>query len=127
MKLYSKVIAIGITAAIAAAMPGISSANEYYRGGSVSTQVVVRDNDVAPVLAVLVGGLVIASAIHASSRCEPVWVAAPVCPPRYDVYEPCGRGWNDDRDWNDDCDRDWHRHGRGHGRWHERGWERHGH
>jgi hypothetical protein len=120
MKFNSKVIAIGIAAAIAAsATPGIGSAQGYRHEVSTSAQVVVHDNDVAPVLAVLVGGLVLASAIHASTHCEQVVVAAPVCPPRYDAYEVRSRGWDDDRDS--------HGHGRGHGRWHERGWERHGH
>jgi len=124
MKLYSKVIAIGLVAAIAAATPGISNANGYHREVSTSAQVVVHDDNVAPVLAVLVGGLVLASAIHASRRCEPVVVAAPVCAAPPVVYKARGRGW-DDRDerggWH--RDRGWHgQHGRGH----ERGWKRHG-
>jgi hypothetical protein len=125
MKLYSKVIAIGLVAAIAAATPGISNADVYrHREVSTSAQVVVHDDNVAPVLAVLVGGLVLASAIHASQQCEPVVVAGPACAPPPVVYEARGRGW-------DDCDErgGWHRdrgwHGK-HGRGHERGWERHG-
>ena len=121
MKFNSKVIAIGIATAIAAsATPGIGNAQGYRHEVSTSAQVVVHDNDVAPVLAVLVGGLVRASAIHASAHCEPVVVAAPYCPPRYNDGEDRG-GWHNHHD------QGFRDHGRGHGRWHERGWERHGH
>jgi hypothetical protein len=125
MKLNSKVIAMGIAAAFAAsATPAIGNAQEYRHNVSTSAQVEVRSNDVAPVLAVLVGGLVLASAIHASSHSEPVYVAAPYCPPRYSDCDDRG-GWQDDQGWHGD--RGFRDHGRGHGRWHERGWERHGH
>ena len=124
MNLYSKVIAIGLVAAIAATTPGIGNANPYHREVSTSAQVVVHDDNVAPVLAVLVGGLVLASAIHASQQCEPVVVAAPVYAPSRDFCGARDRGWDDGDErggWH--RDRGWHgKHGRGHGR----GWDRHG-
>ncbi|MGH7741622.1 MAG: hypothetical protein ACRENS_06315 [Candidatus Eiseniibacteriota bacterium] len=94
-----------------------SGARVIHSSVSTSAQVVVHDDDVAPVLAVLVGGLVLASAIHASQHCDQVVVAAPACPPRYRSCDDRGRGWTSDH-WN-------RRSGHGHGRGHDRGWERH--
>lgn len=127
----SRIFAIGIATAIAIAAPGVGAAKVYadsgswnswqhgntrviHSGVSTSAQVVVHDSNAAPVLAAaVIGGILIASAIHSSAHCEQVVVAAPVCPPRY----------RDCDDWHDDWRYASHGHGRGHGhgRWEHRG------
>jgi hypothetical protein len=131
-----RLFALWLAAAIAVATPALSAAKAYADSGpwnswqhgsggravhgnvSTSAQVVVHDDNVAPVLAVLVGGLVLASAIRASQQCDQVVVAAPACPPPDYDYRDCNdhdRGWHNGR-WN---------HGRGHGRGRGRGgWDR---
>lgn len=114
----------GLTAAIVIATPALSAAKviadtgtwNSYSHGSTSARVEVHDSNVAPVLAVLVGGLVIASAIHASQHCDQVVIAAPSCPPPCPpVYRDCDdRGrWHRDNGWHGGRGRSWNDGGRG--------------